>query len=180
MNLKQERVRYMTSISKLWAKLRSRKHRRAFAESQLKRTVPFQIRAMRRAFGWTQPQLAEKSGLAQSTISRAEDVAYGDLSFYTVLKIAEAFDVAFVGRFVPFSELTRWYVNLEKQSFKLPTFDEEDAAQPEGPSANQALRVLTSLPRKQYAREGETDGRKAPLRAASTNIWFEEALSGNF
>jgi hypothetical protein len=37
-------------------------------------------------------------------ISRAEDTNYGTLSFKTVIAIANGFDVAFVGRFVPFSQ----------------------------------------------------------------------------
>ena len=117
----------MTTFSSLWTKLRNKKFRRAFATTQLKQGVPFQINAMRVAFGWTQQELAKRSGLPQGTISRAENLNYGDLSFNTVLQIAEGFDVAFVGKFVPFSELARWYVDLPEQSFRLPTFTEEDA-----------------------------------------------------
>lgn len=120
----------MISRAKLWAKLRNRKYRKAFASTQLKQGLPFQIKAMRKARDWSQQKLADRSGLPQGTISRAENLNYGDLTLNVVLKIANGFDVAFVGRFVPFSELTRWYTSLSDE-LHVPTFEEEDAERQE-------------------------------------------------
>ncbi|MFI5396671.1 MAG: helix-turn-helix domain-containing protein, partial [Candidatus Binatia bacterium] len=116
----------MISISKLWAKLRNRKYRQAFVATQLKRGVPLQIQALRKKLGWTQAKLAERAGLKQGTISRCEDPDYGELTFNTVLAIANGFDVAFVGKFVPFSELANWHDDLLEHPDVL-TFKEEDA-----------------------------------------------------
>ena len=111
----------------LWRKLRaSRAYRKAFATAQFKRLVPFQIGALRRGRGWSQQELAEACGLTQGVISRAEDPDYGNLTVNTILKIAEGFDIAFVGRFVPFSNLET-LVNTLSNRESIPTFEQEDA-----------------------------------------------------
>jgi transcriptional regulator with XRE-family HTH domain len=75
---------------------------------------------------WPQSKLAEKSGLTQGVISRAEDPEYGNLTVNTLVRIAGGFDCAFVGRFVPFSDLARWYEDLEnEEALEVPSFDEE-------------------------------------------------------
>lgn len=76
----------------------------------------------------SQDDLAQAAGLTQGVISRAEDQDYGNLTVNTILSIAEGLDVAFVGRFVPFSELDRWYVNLSQETMKVPSFEEESRA----------------------------------------------------
>ena len=117
------------SSSVLWNKLRSsRAYRRAFAASQFKRLVPFQIGALRRGRGWSQAQLANASGLTQGVVSRAEDQDYGNLTVNTILRIADGFDVAFIGKFVPFSELEKLVDHLSDKEFVLG-FDLEDAIQ---------------------------------------------------
>lgn len=117
----------MIMTTKLWQRLRDRKYRKAFAADQLKRTVPFQIQTIRKARGWSQDRLAKKSGLSQGVISRAEDMNYGNLTFNTVVEIAAGFDLAFIGKFVPFSELEREHHRLSEESLhRLRTFEEED------------------------------------------------------
>ena len=56
----------MSSISKLWRKLRNKAYRDGYTEAQLSIEVPFQIRALRKARGWTQAQLAERCGIPQA------------------------------------------------------------------------------------------------------------------
>jgi len=48
-------------------------------------------------------------------ISRAEDPDYGNLSINTLIRIASGFDCAFIGRFVPFSEIGKWYAKLDDE-----------------------------------------------------------------
>jgi len=52
--------------------------------------------------------LADKIGSNQNAIYRAENPNYGKQTITTLKKIAAAFDVALVVRFVPFSELVDW------------------------------------------------------------------------
>lgn len=121
-----------SSSSVLWEKLRSdRAYRREFAAAQFKRLVPFSIGALRRERQWSQKDLAESSGLTQGVISRAEDMDNGNLTVNTILRIADGFDVAFIGSFVPFSELERLVGKLSDKEF-VPAFEQEDAAREKG------------------------------------------------
>ena len=118
----------MNAPSKIWHKLGKKKeYREAFVASQLKRGIPAQIRVMLRQRGWTQEDLAQRSGLTQGAISRASDPDYGNLTFNNALRIAAGFDVAFVGRFVPFSELAKWYDEVSDQSLAVASFDNDDS-----------------------------------------------------
>jgi transcriptional regulator with XRE-family HTH domain len=63
---------------------------------------------MREARGWNQKQLGEAAGIPQANISRVENTRDKFLAFQTLLKIAEALDVALVVKFAPFSELEEW------------------------------------------------------------------------
>ena len=63
--------------------------------------------------------------MTQGVISRAEDQDYGNLTVNTILKIADGFDVAFVGEFVPYSELERFTKKLSSKKF-VASFEEEN------------------------------------------------------
>jgi transcriptional regulator with XRE-family HTH domain len=117
----------VNTLFEVWNKFRQGKqYRSAFARAQFKRLVPFQIEVLRKQRGWSQYELAERAHLTQGVISRAEDQDYGNLTVNTILSIADGFDVAFVGKFVPFSELDGWYVNLSAKNMHVPSFDQEN------------------------------------------------------
>ena len=123
----------MGALSRIWEKLRDKPYRDAFVASQLKRGFATQTRVMLKDRRWTQADLAERSGLKQGAISRASDPDYGNLTVNTILRIASGFDVAYVGRFVPFSELAQRYENLSESALSVPSFEEE--APPQEPLA---------------------------------------------
>jgi transcriptional regulator with XRE-family HTH domain len=131
---------YVNTLSKIWEKLREKPYRDAFVASQLKRGLPTQIRVMLKDRGWKQSELAERSGLKQGVISRAADPDYGNLTINTILKIASGFDVAYVGRFVPFSDLARWYNDLSEDALSVPDFAHDagatDRKQPTSQTSN--------------------------------------------
>jgi DNA-binding XRE family transcriptional regulator len=84
-------------------------HARAkFVESHISKALAFQIRSLREKEGWSQQILAEKISSNQNSVYRAENPNYGKQTLTTLKKIAAAFDVALVVRFVPFSELVDW------------------------------------------------------------------------
>jgi transcriptional regulator with XRE-family HTH domain len=114
------------SSSLLWSKLDDRGYRRAFLIGQFKRMVPFQIQILRKQRGWSQEQLAEACDLTQGVISRAEDPDYGNLTINTILRIANGFDVAFIGRFAPYGDLEDWFGGLSEKMY-VPSFDVENA-----------------------------------------------------
>jgi transcriptional regulator with XRE-family HTH domain len=116
----------MNTLRSLWRKLRAKKYRERFVAAQVKRGIPFQIQTLMKQKNFSQEKLAKESGLTQGVISRAANPDYGNLTLNTIIKIAGGFDVAFVGKFVPFSELAGWFVNLSENAVSVKSFREED------------------------------------------------------
>lgn len=102
MTTSTERFPPRTELSK---KLLAKAYRREFVHSRIQRGVPLQIRAMREAKRWNQKELGDAAGIPQANVSRIENTRDTFLSFPTLLKIAEAFDVALIVKFAAFSEL---------------------------------------------------------------------------
>lgn len=119
----------MSTLKDIWPKLaRSKKYREEFVAAHAKQAIPFQIRALMKQFGLSQKELAKRCGLTQGAISRAADPSYGNLTINTLVRLAAGFDVAFVGRFVPFSDLPTWFDRLyEGEGFYVAPFTEEHA-----------------------------------------------------
>lgn len=143
----------MSTFKELWLKLtKSKKYREEFVASQVKRGIPFQIRTLMKQKEFSQERLATLSGLTQGVVSRAANPNYGNLTLNTVIRIAAGFDVAFIGRFVPFSELGGWFTNLSEESGKIPTFEEENRAMEQrGPSREAAISSVNDKYDKQPA-----------------------------
>lgn len=164
----------MNTFSELWRKLRgSKKYREHFVEAQVKQAIPYQIRALMKAKALTQTELAERSGLTQGAVSRAANPKYGNLSLNTLVRIAAGFDVAFVGRFVPFSELGRWLDHLHEESTSVSTFTEENErllTMPADDTAQSAGRVksLPTLPKRPIKVEVEDSRRDAGMQRDDT------------
>lgn len=120
----------MTTFESVWRKLnQGKKYREQFALAFLKRSVPFQIKTLRKKHCGSQAVLAERSGVTQGVVSRAEDQDYGNLTLNTIGRIAGGLDMAFIGRFVPFSDLAKFSLEMsEKEVKSIPTFEEENAA----------------------------------------------------
>lgn len=108
-------------------RLKDKRHREAFVSATVDQTIPFQIRAMRLAKhrNWTQEELAKKAGVKQEWISKCENPSYGKFSLQTLKQFAAAFDVALVVRFVPFSELAEWEINMSSDSLEVPCYDQD-------------------------------------------------------
>ncbi len=148
----------MGTFRNRWRKLAaSKKYRESFVAAQAKQVIPFQIRALMKAQGLSQQRLAEQAGLTQGAVSRAASPSYGNLSLNTLFRIAAGFDVAFVGRFVPFSELDRWLDHLNEESADIPDFGVE----------NEYSETLFATFDHQF---GEADFRKAIAEARTTRL----------
>ena len=115
----------MNSISKLWRKLRNKEYRDGYTEAQLSIEVPFQIRALRKARGWTQAQLAERCGMPQARISHIEQPGRDPLSLRTLYRLASAFDVGLLAQFVPFSELVHREAAFDPETFRVSSFEDD-------------------------------------------------------
>lgn len=92
----------------LLSELEIPKYHDYFVASQLNKGFSFQMRALRANQDLTQKGLAELAGTKQSVISRTETNGLSNLSVKTLLKLASAFNVGLVLRFVSLDHLLDW------------------------------------------------------------------------
>lgn len=110
---------------RLIAQLKDKRYRDAFVSEHIATGIPFQIRALRKQRKWIQRELAEHAGMLQERISVAENPNYAKFNLQTLKKIASAFDVALIVRFVTFSELVKWELNLSSEALEAVSFDDD-------------------------------------------------------
>ena len=115
----------MGKKTQVWNSLRDREYRREFVSEHIKTGLAFQIRALRERDGWTQVELGNRTNKAQESISQLENPDYGKHTISTLRKLADAFDVAILVRFVPFSELVEWTIELTPEKLAPPSYDKE-------------------------------------------------------
>ena len=92
--------------------------------------------------------------MEQGTISQIENPDYGQLSFETVLAVGRGLDCAFIGKYVPFSELRKWVEDSAEDADLVPSFDEENKEAQMEPAEKIPLNKRFSL-RGQDLREEE-------------------------
>jgi len=113
------------SLKKILKKLKNKRYRDAYAVEHVQTSIPFQIRALREQRGWTQERLAREAKTTQTAISRVEDPNYGKLSLNSLYKLASAFDVALLVKFVPFSRLLNEFKDVSPEALSAESFDTE-------------------------------------------------------
>jgi len=110
----------------LWNKLRKSKEARArFVESNLDRTLAYQIRSLREREHWTQAEFADRLGInhPNNVSARLENPHYGRHTLSTLKKIAATCDVALVVWYVPFSRFVDWVTGTQYLDYGLrPAF----------------------------------------------------------
>ena len=84
-----------------------------------------QIRALMKARGWTQKELAEKAKMRQPTISALMSPGKTRPNIETLRRLAAAFDCAVQIRFVGFSELAKWSAEFDPNSFDAASFEQD-------------------------------------------------------
>ena len=115
-------------------RLRRNKPTRAqFIASHISKGIAFQIRAIRDHLRWSQTDVAGQVGMTQNAISRLESAEYGRPTLTTLKRLASAFDVGLVVRFVPFSEIVDWVsgtprviAGISAETLAPASFDEEE------------------------------------------------------
>jgi len=102
-------------ISKLLTSLDSRT---SYIRAKLSVLVPSQIRALRMKSNMPrQLDLAQEAGMQQSRISMFETPGAANLTLETLSRLAAAFKVGLVVKFVPFSEMLRWENQYSQDNF---------------------------------------------------------------
>jgi transcriptional regulator with XRE-family HTH domain len=116
----------LTSLAKLAGGLSDFESRHLQVAADVHLGIPLQIRVMREARSWNQTQLGEKISTTQNAISRLESSDYGKPNVKTLLRLAEAFDVALLVKFVPFSRFAQVLDEMSETSIAVPSFDKDE------------------------------------------------------
>jgi len=104
--------------------LKDKEYRDEYVSSSIDVGVAFQIRALREQREWNQTRFAKEAGMQQARISTLENPSHSP-TLETLKKLAAAFDVGLIVKFVPFSELVKRELNLPNESLEVPSFDED-------------------------------------------------------
>jgi transcriptional regulator with XRE-family HTH domain len=106
--------------------LKNKEYRHAFAAAHITNGIAFQIRALREQREWNQERLAKEAEMKQERISVLENPNHSSVNIETLKRLAKAFDVALIVRFVPFIQgLAEWELNLSAKSLEALSFEKE-------------------------------------------------------
>lgn len=101
--------------------LADKEYRHIFVDESINAGIAFQIRELRGEM--SQADVAENmpgGTSAQGRISDYENPDYGKFQLGTLKRLAAAFDVGLIVRFVPFSELVDWASDLSPERIRPP------------------------------------------------------------
>jgi transcriptional regulator with XRE-family HTH domain len=123
-------------IWSFWRGFSEKDLRDDFVSSHLGSRLAAQIYSLRKARGMTQAELAMATGTKQSGISRLEESCEA-ATLSTLKKLASAFDVALIVRFVPYSVLLRSAIDPADCEKDIPSYAEDSlpVAMPAAPSS---------------------------------------------
>ena len=109
---------------RLFNDLKNKDYRREYVSSSIDVGVASQIRALREQRNWNQTKLAEEANMHQVRISTLENPSHSP-TLETLKKLAVAFDVALMVRFIPFSDLVKWKLDLSSDFLNVMSFDDD-------------------------------------------------------
>lgn len=109
----------------IWQSLNDYEYRHKFIEEEINVGIAFQIRSLRNRQNLTQTGLANLVSTKQSWVSSLENPNYGNYSLTILRRLAKAFDVGLLVRFVPFGKLVDLAANLTLSDIAPPNFSEE-------------------------------------------------------
>ncbi len=110
----------------VWKSLRDPEFRKQLIDEHINVGIAFQIRSLRNRQDLKQTDLARKLNIKQPLVSAWENPNYGKYTLNTLKDLAKAFDVGLLVRFVPFSTLADWTVNVTSDRIAPPSFSEEE------------------------------------------------------
>ena len=116
----------ITKNEQMWESLRDPEFRKQLIDEHINVGVAFQVRGLRNRQKLTQENLGELLSVKQPLVSAWENPNYGKYTLNTLKDLAEAFDVGLLVRFVPFSTLVNWTLNVTPNAIAPPNFAEEE------------------------------------------------------
>jgi transcriptional regulator with XRE-family HTH domain len=115
----------ITRYEQMWNSLRNPEFRKQLIDEHINVGIAFQIRGLRNRQKLKQKDLAKRLSVEQPLVSAWENPNYGNYSLNTLKDMAKAFDVGLLVRFVPFSTMVNWTLNVTPNVIAPPNFDEE-------------------------------------------------------
>jgi transcriptional regulator with XRE-family HTH domain len=97
----------------------------AYTKASVSVNVASQIKALRRRRDMTQEILAQEAEMKQSRISAIERPGATGLSIETLVRMASAFKVGLMVKFVPFSEMLKWENEYSQDIFDVISIDKD-------------------------------------------------------
>src|SRR5262249_12867648 len=88
--------------------IQDKEYRHGLIAAQIEVDLPLQLKALRKQRGWSQPEMERRTGMKQSRFPLMERPGGAHFTLDTLRRLAEAFDVALIVRFAPFSEFLNW------------------------------------------------------------------------
>ena len=138
--------------------------RTAYIRAKLGTLVPAQIRALRLKSDMPrQADLAKAADMQQSRISMFETPGAANVTLETLSRLAAAFEVGVVVKFVPFSEMLRWENGFSQDHFNVKKITADTAFL--SPAAHISA---DDFSRKMTANIAATDKQTDSIRGAST------------
>lgn len=140
----------------------------AYIKAKLSVLIPSQIKALRRKSGMTrQEDLANAANMLQSRISAMEKPGAVNFNLETLVRLASAFKVGMIVKFVPFSEMLRWENQFRQDNFNVTTIDED----------SEFLNPSPALAREDMAATTPTLAWINPRGAVQGTFYFDSDLS---
>ena len=95
--------------------LRDEEFRNQFFRAEREIDIPYQLKALRKARDLNQAELAEKSGMKQSAVSRIENTNDGKFNLETLVRLAEAMDARLAVIIEPYEAVIARYRDEERR-----------------------------------------------------------------
>lgn len=112
-------------INRIIAKLKNKEYRESYLDASINDVIASQIFNLRKDNGYTQTKLANLAKMAQPRIALLEKSEYKTYSISTLKRLAHAFDVALIVKFVPFSELVDFNANFSSKDVHIDIYDKD-------------------------------------------------------
>jgi transcriptional regulator with XRE-family HTH domain len=139
-------------ISKL---INRRDTRESYIRSKLSVLLPAQIRSLRLRREMKQAELGAEADMKQARISMLERIGVASFRLETLIKLASAFRVGLIVKFVPMSEMLAWenVVPVEKDE----AFINYESVQSKSPICSHAWTKMSSCRTFSYLDQTETE-----------------------
>jgi transcriptional regulator with XRE-family HTH domain len=111
-------------ISKL---INGRDTRESYIRSKLSVLLPAQIRSLRLRREMKQAELGAEAEMKQGRISSLERIGIASFSIGTLIRLASAFRVGLIVKFVPMSEMLSWENDFAPDDFDVTPLEHDEA-----------------------------------------------------